>query len=86
MNKKQFSRLVGGFTWNYNCKFLIETPEGNFIWSNPDYPFGDNSVVRYHGSYEDWIQQENIPYGRYKGKHVVENYIGMDFSFKEYPK
>lgn len=83
MNKDQFMNLVGDFTWNYSYQFLIETSEGNFIWSDPDYLCGDNSVIPFNGTYEDWIKQEQIPCGRDKGKHLVKNYIGTEFSFKE---
>lgn len=83
MTKEEFGNLVGSFTWNYNCKFLIETSEGNFVWSDPDYPFGDNSVTSFKGTYEDWLKQEQIPCGRDKGKHIIKSYIGNDFTFKE---
>lgn len=28
---------IGSFTWNYNKMFFIETKEGNFEWSDPEY-------------------------------------------------
>jgi hypothetical protein len=69
--------IVGHFTWSYGERFFIETSEGNFVWSDPDYD-GDNTLRRFHGGYSDWCKDVGIPYGRDKGRHVLRMYCGDD--------
>lgn len=66
---------MGSFTWNYGQKFFIETIDGNYVWSDPDYN-GDNKIVLFNGTYEEWLKLERIPYGRDKGKHTIRGYCG----------
>ena len=73
MDINHINGLVGNFTWNFANKFFIETVEGNFVWSDPDYPGGDNSITPYAGDYKQWI---NGRLGRNKGKHIIRSYCG----------
>lgn len=66
-------KLYGEFTWDFGQTFFIETAEGNFVWSDPGYN-GSNEIHRFKGTYNDWIKSCNIPYGRCKGKHFIEDY------------
>ena len=66
---------VGEFTWGFGNEFFIETPEGNFVWSDPDYS-GDNTIRFFNGTYQDWCKHQNLPYGRDKGKHTIRGYCG----------
>ena len=66
---------VAEFTWDYGNKFLLETDEGNFEWSDPDYN-GDNTIVKFNGTYRDWLASAGIPYGRMKGSHTIRDYCG----------
>lgn len=68
--------LVGEFTWSFNQEFFIETCEGNFVWKDPSYG-GDNSIEKYHGSYDDWLTERSLSYGRDKGTHVISDYTGI---------
>lgn len=69
----------GHFTWSFiGPKYFVETPYGNFIWSDPQYPDGDNMLVRYKKPFTDWIRELKIPYGRDKGSHVIREYCGDD--------
>jgi hypothetical protein len=68
--------MFGQFTWNYGNRFFIETAEGNFVWSDPDYPGGNNTILPFQGDYEKWCRVENIPYGRDKGYHKIGDYCG----------
>lgn len=81
MNKEILAKLGGEFTWSFNRFFHIETSQGCFEWSDPEYG-GDNSIRR-TVKYEDWIKQHKIPYGRDKGFHIIENYVGTDFTYVE---
>lgn len=65
---------MADFTWDMGSSFLIETPFGNFEWSNPEYG-GDNTVKPYKGTLEEWIEK-NAGYARDKGSHIVRNYTG----------
>jgi len=76
LTKHEVANLVGDFTWDFSCYFFIETNEGNFIWSDPDYQ-GDNTIKATNLSYEQWI---NGSVGRSKGKHIISHYCGEDFS------
>lgn len=71
---------LGKFTWNFGNKFFIETSEGNYVWSDPDYN-GDNVINKYDGEYKDWIKDEAIPYGRDKGYHTILEYCGNEVIF-----
>jgi hypothetical protein len=63
------------FTWSYNRHFFLETDDGNFEWSDPDYG-GDGSIVPFDGDYKKWCKYRGIPYGRDKGRHPVKDYCG----------
>lgn len=69
---------VGHFTWGFASEFFIETAQGNFVWSDPDYPSGDNTLKRFSGTYEDWLEESCISCGRSKGRHVIGEYCGPD--------
>jgi hypothetical protein len=81
MTKEELLKTVGHFTWGFSSKFFIETEVGNFIWSDPEYN-GDNSLTYFKGSYEEWTKEENIPFGRDKGFHIIKNYCGEDVVLK----
>lgn len=45
---------AASFIWMWGNKFFLETlSKGNFIWSDPDYPGGDNTIRRFNGSLKD---------------------------------
>jgi len=64
---------VAEFIWFWNDKFFLETPCGNFVWSNPEYD-GDNTIVPFEGSIENFCKKIGIPYGRDKGRHTIGGY------------
>lgn len=73
MTKEDLGNLVGHFTWSFGQEFFIETEQGNFVWSDPDY----NGTIRtFKGNYHTWVKQINIPYGRNKGHHIIKQYCG----------
>lgn len=74
--KKLDLDTVADFTWCWNYKFFLETKAGNFIWSDPDYPGGDNTIRPYKGSYADFLRENHIEFGRDKGKHIIRDYCG----------
>lgn len=80
MTKERLAGLVGDFTWDFEQSFFIETNEGNFVWSDPDYG-GSGEIVEYKGSYNEWI---GGGFGRSKGRHFIGSYCG-DFIFNESP-
>ena len=73
---------VAEFSWNFSNEFFLETPDGNFIWSDPDYN-GDNTIKPFNGTLLDYIKISNIPYVRGKGKHTILGYCGNDVQFVE---
>lgn len=81
INREQLLDSVGHFSWDFGQKFFVETPHGNFVWSDPDYK-GDNSFTKFDGLYKDWIKQIGISYGRDKGKHIIRSYCGDQIVLK----
>lgn len=83
MTKEQVSNLIGEFTWNFSNKFHIETSEGCFEWSDPDYSDGTN-IITPAPEYSIWLG--NIPFGRSKGRHRIGDYCGENFTYHEQAK
>lgn len=81
MNYDNIKNLVGDFTFSYRHLFFIKTDSGNFEWSNPEYPDGDNTIKAFNGGYKEWYEHIGIPSGRSKGKHVIKDYCGEDVKF-----
>lgn len=75
IDRENIANLVGSFTWNFSNEFFIETQDGNFVWSDPDY-MGTGYISEYPGTYEQWIKKQGIPYGRDKGKHMIGSFCG----------
>ena len=73
MTRNEILNLNGDFTWDFGNQFFIETPRGNFVWSDPDYD-GNNILRAVKCSYKEWIGPGR--YGRDKGKHRIEGYCG----------
>lgn len=65
----------GRFTWDFGNRFLIETDEGNFVWSDPDYG-GDNTIKPYYGDTRNFTSEGFC--GRDKGYHIISMYCGDD--------
>ena len=74
---------VGQFGFSFYHKFFIETAIGNFVWSDPDYPGGDNTIIPFDGNLKDFCKQEGIPYVRDKGTHIIGEYCGKNVIIKE---
>lgn len=79
VTKEMLMVTVADFTWDFGCYFFMETPVGNFVWSDPDY-YGDNTIKPYEGSVQDYFGDS---FGRCKGKHTVAGYCGEDFILVE---
>lgn len=75
ITREELLGLVGEFTYCWGMTFFIETEKGNFVWKDPSYQ-GDNTVKIYDGSWNQYREETNLPYGRSKGHHVVGNYCG----------
>lgn len=71
---------VAEFGWNFGSEFFLETANGNFIWSDPDYG-GDNTIHPFQGSLEDYCVTRSLPFVRDKGKHTIRGYCGPDVEF-----
>lgn len=72
MTREEVANLVGEFTWDFGQEFFIETKQGNFVWSDPDYN-GSGELRPYSGSYDKWIKRGM---GRSKGLHRIGDYCG----------
>lgn len=77
MTPQEFLEIDGEFTWLFGCDFFIETLIGNFIWSDKDYQ-GDNTLTYTSKTYEEFLKECSVPYGRSKGIHVIGDYIGRE--------
>lgn len=64
------------FTWNFGNEFFLESANGNYTWSDPSYHGGTNEIKKFNGTYKEWCEQNNIPFGRCKGYHTVKDYCG----------
>ncbi len=71
---------VAKFTYGFGNVFHLETALGNFEWKDPDYPFGDNTIKPCE-PYKQWCKTQNIPYGRCKGTHTIQDYCGAEVKF-----
>lgn len=80
--KNKISNLIGEFYWGFEQTYFIETTEGNFIWSSPDYN-GDGTIKKYNGRYKDWCEQYNVICGRNKGIHRIGDYCGENFVYMD---
>lgn len=83
MNKEKLLSLHGHFFWSFGHEFFIETSVGNFVWSDPDYPNGDNSIKPFAGSYREWIDLIGVDFARDKGNHSILYYVGDSFTYKD---
>lgn len=72
---------IATFFWAYNHRFFLETPYGNFIWSDPDYPGGNNTIIEFDGSYREWLDCEHLENARWKGQHRIVDYCGPGVIF-----
>lgn len=68
--------IIASFTWSFEDEFFLETHRGNYVWSDPEYPGGNNEIRPFDGNYDKWCEQSGIPYGRCKGTHVIRDYCG----------
>ena len=82
ITKAELLNLMGQFTWFWNDIFFIETERGNFVWSDPDYPNGDNTIRPFRGMIQEFIKDQKIDYGRAKGEHLISRYCGDEIIFK----
>lgn len=82
VNKETLLKTTGEFLWFWGYDWFIETEIGNFHWKDPDYN-GDNTIRLFEGDYEAFRKTMNAPYGRGKGKHLIETYCGKDFELVE---
>lgn len=76
LSKEEVGKLYGRFTWTWGKEFFIETSEGNFIYSDPDYG-GDNTLRSVDASYKEW--SEPYSFGRDKGRHYITDFCGESF-------
>lgn len=83
IDKKSLLNLEGHFSWNFGNKFFIETEMGNFVWSDPDYFGGDNSIKFFDGNLDDFCKQEHIGYTRDKGIHTIKKYCGSKIKLQK---
>ena len=75
---------MGKFTWFWGSEFFIETDIGNFVWSDPDYE-GTHVISPFNGTYDEFCKKINIHHGRDKGRHLIGDYCGIDFTLSTTP-
>ena len=69
---------IGEFTWLWGHEFFITTPEGNWIYSDPDYDGGDNTIRKIENTLVEYLKIHHLPYGRDKGQHTIGQYCGEE--------
>lgn len=69
------------FVHGFGCMFFLETTEENYVWSDPEYPNGDNTIKKFNGTVKQWLEVNQIPFGRSKGTHKVREYCGENVIF-----
>lgn len=73
---------IAYFTWLLNDEFFLETIEGNYVWSSPEYPGGNNTIRHYNGSLGDYMINESCcEFGSHKGEHRIRDYCGDSVKF-----
>lgn len=80
--------MVMLFVWDFGHRFFVspvdlDSKENhghkfNYVWSNPDYPGGDNTIRPFEGTIKDFFGSS---FGRDKGSHVVRSYCGDETTF-----
>lgn len=69
---------VAHFSWGWNHQFFLETAKGNYIWSDPDYSGGNNTIIKFDGTHNDWLRQIGVNFSRDKGRHTIRGYCGEE--------
>lgn len=69
---------IGEFTWLWDRHFFVETKDANYIWSDPRYDHGDNTLKPTTLSYSEFCRERKIEFGRSKGKHRIGDYCGAN--------
>ena len=82
LTKETILNTQGEFLWGWNHIWFIITPIGNFIWSDPDYPDGDNTFNPTDLSYEQWLRKTGIPFARNKGTHTISQFCGNNIELR----
>lgn len=69
---------IGDFTWSFGQTFHIELMGSRecYEWSDPDY--GGDNTIRPCGKYHEWLDKNNLEFGRDKGTHKIKDYCGKD--------
>ena len=86
MTPKEFLEQKADFTWLWTHDYFLETAFGNFRWSSPDYPGGDNTITYTSKSYDEYMR-DTMPLkaifysGRDKGTKIIGDYCGRDVIF-----
>jgi len=74
---------IARFIWFWNDKFFVEAESGNYIWSDPSYPNGNNTIRPYKGTCKDYCESSGVEFGRDKGSHRIAEYCGPYVRFVE---
>ena len=55
--------------------WIIKTSIGCFLWSDLDYPGGDNTIRKYDGDEYDYLERTGTPYFRDKGQTFIKDRV-----------
>jgi hypothetical protein len=64
------------FTYLFNHLYFMKTTKGNFLFSHPEYPNGDNTIKPTDKSYNQILKDLGVPYGRSSGDHKISTFCG----------
>ena len=77
MEQKINLDTLAEFTWDFGSNFLLNTPYGCYIWSDPNY--GGKNTIKPCPNPETFF----VPYfGRAKGTHSIRDYCGENVKFE----
>lgn len=65
---------VAEFTYGFGQLFLLKVKGKFYVWSDPDYEGGDNTIGEYTGNPSNFAGPNFM--GRYKGIHRIGDYCG----------
>lgn len=74
---------IGKFGWAWSHEFFVQTDYGNFIYSDPDYPNGNNTLQPYPHSLRKFCQDRGLACVRDKGCHPIEKFCGPNVKILE---
>jgi hypothetical protein len=84
LGKDHLLGTMGHFTWSQGKEWLVETDLGNFIWSDPNYGDGDDTLTFFEGGHDEFYALAGVQpeVCKDKGDNLILNKCGQDIDLK----